>query len=280
LCLTGYIGYSLKKEQTGNRVAVRNFYGGLKVGDFESGRDAKRTLTHGTINHGEQFLAPDRRRLATTYYGPNTGVGLAIRSLDPDRPHHIGVIGLGTGTLATYGRVGAGDVITFYEINPLVIQLAHKQFTYLMDSQAKIEIVLGDARLSLEREPSRQFDLLAVDAFSSDSIPVHLLTIEAFRLYFRHLRPDGVLAVHISNKYLDLNPIVQMAARTLGKRTLVVDTDDQDDTGVFGATWVLVTGDPHFFERPDLKGAGSKPATRNVRLWTDDYSNLLRILKR
>ena len=279
LALTGYIGYSLKKSESGQRVAVRNFYGGLKVADFDTGRNAKRTLTHGTINHGEQFLAPERRRLATTYYGPNTGIGRAIRSLDADMPHRIGVIGLGTGTLATYGRVGAGDVITFYDINPLVIQLARSQFTYLMDSQAKIEVVLGDARLSLEREPSRQFDLLAVDAFSSDSIPVHLLTIEAFRLYFHHLKPDGVLAVHISNKYLDLNPIVQAAAKTLGKRTLVVDTDDEDDSGVFGATWVLVTDDAHFFDRPELKSTSAPPAARNVRLWTDDYSNLLRILK-
>lgn len=280
LGLTFYVGYALKKSEGHNRVAVRNFYGGLKVSDSGSGRQAERTLTHGTINHGEQFLAPDRRRLATTYYGPNTGIGQAIRALDPDLPHRIGVIGLGTGTLATYGRLGADDRITFYEINPLVIQLARTEFTFLMDSRAKVDIVLGDARLSLEREPARSFDILAVDAFSSDSIPVHLLTIEAFRLYFRHLKPEGVLAVHISNKYLDLNPIVQLAATALGKDTKVIDTDDDDDSGVFGATWVLVSSDPHFFDKPEWRGAGVTPAMRNVRLWTDDYSNLLRILKR
>jgi SAM-dependent methyltransferase len=281
LALAFYVGRELKRTEGHNRLAVRNFYGGLKVSDSGSGREAERTLTHGTINHGQQFLSPDRRRLATTYYGPNTGVGLAIRALDPDAPHHIGVIGLGTGTLAAYGRLGAGDRITFFEINPLVIQIAHSQFTFLMDSQAKVEIVLGDARLSLERQqPPEMFDVLAVDAFSSDSIPVHLLTIEAFRLYFRRLKPDGVLAVHISNKYLDLNPIVQLAAKALGKRTKVIDTDDDDDSGVFGATWVLVASDPHFFDKSEFHGAGPSVVARNVRLWTDDYSNLLRILKR
>ncbi len=195
MVLIGYVGGEMHKSLRNDRVAVRNFYGGLKVSDSGVGREAERTLTHGTINHGEQFLAPERRRLATTYYGPNTGVGLAIRSLDPDKPHRIGVIGLGAGTLAAYGRVGAGDRITFYEINPLVIQLARSQFTFLMDSQAKVDIVLGDARLSLERQDPQNYDVLAVDAFSSDSIPVHLLTVEAFQLYFRHLKPDGILAV-------------------------------------------------------------------------------------
>lgn len=272
------MGYQVKKAEGANRVAVRNFYGGLKVSDSGSGRSGTRTLTHGTINHGEQFLAPERRRLATTYYGPNTGVGVAIRNLDPNEPHYLGVIGLGTGTLATYGRIG--DRVRFYEINPLVVQLAHSQFTYLADCQAKLDIVMGDARLSLEREPDQNFDLLVVDAFSSDSIPVHLLTIEAFRLYFRHLKPQGILAVHVSNRYLDLKPIVSLAANTLGKQTEVIDTEDEDDSGVFGATWVLVTANAQFLEKPELKQAAAKQIARNdVRLWTDNYSNLLRILK-
>ena len=272
------VGYQVNKAQGVNRVAVRNFYGGLKVSDSGSGRSGTRTLTHGTINHGEQFLAPERRRLATTYYGPNTGVGVAIRNLDPNEPHYLGVIGLGAGTLATYGRIG--DRVRFYEINPLVVDLAHSQFTYLADCQAKLDIVMGDARLSLEREPDQNFDLLVVDAFSSDSIPVHLLTIEAFRLYFRHLKPEGILAVHVSNRYLDLKPIVALAAEALNKQTEVIDTEDEDDSGVFGATWVLVTANAQFLEKPELRQAAATQSARNdLRIWTDNYSNLLRILK-
>jgi hypothetical protein len=279
LALTVSIGYQVKKAQGTNRVAVRNFYGGLRVSDSGSGRDATRTLTHGTIIHGEQFLAPERRRQATTYYGPETGVGLAIRSLDPNTPRHIGVIGLGAGTLASYGRLG--DRLRFYEINPLDIRLAHSQFSYLADCQAQLDIVLGDARLSLEREPDQNFDVLAVDAFSSDSIPVHLLTVEAFRLYFRHIKPEGALAVHVSNLYLNLEPIVELAAKALGKQTREIDTeDDADVTGVFAATWVLVTGNPQFFDKPEFKGPAPKLIAKNgLRMWTDDYSNLFRILK-
>jgi SAM-dependent methyltransferase len=278
LILTGSVGYQLKRSMGSNRVAVRNFYGGLHVSDTGVGREATRNLLHGTITHGEQFLAPERRRLATTYYGPQTGVGLAIRNLDPNEPRNIGVVGLGTGTLAAYGRIG--DRIRYYEINPLVVRLARTEFTYLADCQAKLDIVLGDARLSLEREPAQNFDVLAVDAFSSDSIPVHLLTVEAFRLYFRHIKPEGVLAVHVSNRYLDLKPIVQLAAKALGKQTLVVDTDDDDDAGVFGATWVLVTSNEGFLRKLQTGQDGAKLMARNdLRMWTDNYSNLFRILK-
>jgi len=278
LILTGSVGYQLKRSMGSNRVAVRNFYGGLRVSDSGVGRSATRNLLHGTITHGEQFLAPERRRLATTYYGPQTGIGLAIRNLEPNDPRNIGVIGLGTGTLATYGRLG--DRIQYYEINPLVVRLARAEFTYLADCQAKLDIVLGDARLSLEREPNQNFDVLAVDAFSSDSIPVHLLTVEAFRLYFRHIKPEGVLAVHVSNRYLDLKPIVQLAAKALGKHTLVIDTDDDDDAGVFGATWVLVTGNEAFLRKLETGQDGAKLMARNdLRMWTDNYSNLFRILK-
>jgi SAM-dependent methyltransferase len=277
LGLTGYVGYELKKSIGGYRVSVRNFYGGLKVHDSGTGQSAVRSLTHGTINHGEQYLDPARRRMPTTYYGPHSGVALAIRAEDPDGPVHVGVIGLGTGTLATFGR--PGDRVRYYEINPLVIGLARTEFTFLNDCQAKLEVVLGDARLSLEREPEQNFDVLAVDAFSSDSIPVHLLTVEAFRLYFHHLKPTGVLAVHVSNKYLDLKPIVELASEALRKQTRVIDTDDEDDIGEFGSTWVLVA-DGQFFQRPEIKDAGSTLLARNeLRLWTDDYSNLFRILK-
>ena len=155
-----------------------------------------RTLVHGTITHGLQYMAKERRRLHTTYYGSASGVGIAIENTRHSA-QRVGMIGLGTGTIASYGR--AGDYYRIYEINPLVLEVARREFTYLLDCPAKVDVVLGDARLSLEREPSQQFDVLAVDAFSGDAIPVHLLTLETFRLYFRHLRPDGILAVHVSN---------------------------------------------------------------------------------
>ena len=170
--------------------------------------DATRTLTHGTINHGEQFLNPARRDLPDHLlraeyrrrggHPGEAGMGKAIR---------VGVIGLGTGTISAYGR--PGDYYRFYEINPLVLRLAHTEFTFLRDCKAKVDVAMGDARLSLEREAPENFDVLAVDAFSSDSIPVHLLTREAMQLFFRHLKPDGILAVHISNRYLDLQPVLE-----------------------------------------------------------------------
>ena len=276
--LTGYVGYELKNTRGTNRVAVRNFYGGLKVSDSGTGKDATRTLTHGTINHGEQFLDPERRRMPLTYYGYKSGAGLAILNVNSNGPKHIGVIGLGTGTLASYGK--PGDRVRYYEINPLVIKISRTEFTYLNDCQAQLDIALGDA-LSLEREPPQNFDVLAVDAFSSDSIPVHLLTIEAFQLYFHHLKPNGVLAVHVSNKYLDLKPVVDRAAEALGKARIVIDTDDDEEIpSIFGSTWVLVSGDREFFRKPEIKLAGTtSTAGKDQRMWTDDYSNLYRILK-
>ena len=282
LLATGVGGYLVSHMQSSlkhSRVAARNFYGGLRVSDSPGGEDQVRTLTHGTINHGEQYLDPAKRRRPTTYYDPRSGVGVAIRTREPRGPLHVGVIGLGTGTLASYGR--PGDVYRFYEINPLVINIAQNEFFFTRESGAKIDFSLGDARLSLEREPAENFDVLAVDAFSSDSIPVHLLTIEAFRLYFRHLKPDGVLAVHVSNKFLDLKPIALLAARELGKEARMVDTDDDDnDSAVFGSTWILITADGAFFATAPAKDAVKPvPEKAAVRLWTDDFSNLYRILK-
>jgi len=271
------LGFGVRTAIQGDRVRVRNFYGSLKVLDTGSGRDAVRRLQHGAIDHGEQFLSPGRSREATTYYGPLTGVGLAIRHFDqPGR--RMGFIGLGAGTLAAYGR--RGDAFRFYEINPLVERIARTEFLFLRESEAAVDCALGDARLTLEREAPRHYHLLAVDAFSGDSIPVHLLTLEAFQLYFRHLEPDGILAVHISNRYLDLEPVVEQAARALGKETLVVDTAEDEDADVFAATWVLLTGKAGLFRTGLFKGAGAGPEpARNVRIWTDDYSNLYKVLK-
>ncbi|HSD41358.1 MAG TPA: fused MFS/spermidine synthase [Burkholderiales bacterium] len=268
-----YSGYARDAE-----VRMRNFYAAMRVWDTGGGADAQRVLTHGSITHGKQFTGPERRKWITTYYGETSGVGRAILAAGAKGPVRVGVIGLGTGTLAGYGR--EGDTFRLYEINPQVIDIAMKRFSYVTDTRAHVEMVLGDARLSLEREPSQGFDVLAVDAFSSDSIPVHLLTAEAFETYFRHLKPGGILAVHISNRYLDLKPVLHEAAARFGRHTRLVDEESDDERGVYGSTWVLIANDPLAFEQPPLEGVGEPlAAEKGVRLWTDDYSDLWRILK-
>ena len=259
-----------------NVTAVRNFYAVLKVGDAGTGDEAVRELKHGTIQHGSQFLDPARREWPTTYYGPVSGVALAIKSTEAAR--RIGVVGLGAGTLASYGR--PGDVMRFYEIDPQVAELARKQFSFLGDSKAATEVVLGDARLTLEREPPQQFNVLAVDAFSSDSIPVHLLTIEAFRAYLRHLKPGGILAIHVSNRYLDLLPVVAKAAQQLSLQVRQVYSQDDYAIGVFRSDWLLLAAADSAFDNEALQ-AESKPLETqpDIRLWTDDYSDLHGILK-
>jgi len=279
LMLIGYLASEVRATSNGYRIVVRNFYGGMRVRDngTAGSLDATRTLTHGTINHGEQYLSPARRHLATTYYGPNTGVGLAIREKQRLGTVRLGVIGLGTGTVASYGR--PGDYIRYYEINPLVLNIARTEFFFLPECKAQLDVAMGDARLSLERESPQNFDVLAVDAFSSDSIPVHLLTREALELYFHHLKPDGILAVHISNRYLDLQPVLQGETASLQKIARLVDTEDDETQDVFGATWVLITNPATGFTQDELSNSAPLESKRTVRLWTDDYSNLFKILK-
>ncbi|MEP6601978.1 MAG: fused MFS/spermidine synthase, partial [Nitrospirota bacterium] len=228
------------------RLVVRNFYGQLLVRDQDPMGDepAGRSLLHGTILHGTQYSDPEFRIKPSTYYCETSGVGLvmkdAIKDAMKDRarqqPIRVGAVGLGIGTLASYGR--RGDFFRFYEINSLVRQIAYSQFTYLRDSQATLDIVLGDARRSLELEPPQNFDLLAVDAFSGDSIPVHLLTQQAFQQYFRHLKPDGMLAIHISNRFLNLEGVVGLEAQSLGKTALLVVDNAPDEDLCSKSDWM------------------------------------------
>ena len=195
------------------------------------------------------------------------------------RPRRIGILGLGCGTLAAYGR--AGDTLRIYEINPLVMDIARTRFTYLKDTAAHVEVALGDGRLVLESEPSQQFDLLVMDAFSGDSVPVHLITREALRTYFRHLKPDGILAINISNTYLNLEPVMERAASAFGKLAMVYDYAPPEDQFLcFSCSWTLImdraTADAH----PELeKNVKILRQKRPFRLWTDDYSNMYSILK-
>jgi hypothetical protein len=257
-------------------INLRNFYGTLRVAEGGSADQAHRALYNGTIQHGVQFLSPERSRIPTTYYGPASGAAIALTSLAERGPVRVGVIGLGVGTMAAYGR--PGDSYQFYEINPSVIHLANSDFRYLKESRAETSVVQGDARLSLEREQPRNFDLLVVDAFSGDSIPVHLLTREAFELYFRHLQPDGAIAVHVTNKHLDLAPVVQKAAEALGAHASLIHNSSESDRKIYSSSWVIVTKTRTL---DGLLGPLSSPIRHNprLRLWTDDYSNLLYILK-
>ena len=280
LVLIGYLGYEVGHSNTGYRKMVRNFYGALKVMDSGSPAelDSIRCLLHGTINHGEQFLNPARHGLPTTYYAEESGVGIAIRDKQlADGRMRVGVIGLGTGTTAAYGR--AGDYYRFYEINPLVRGIAETDFTFLKGCPCELDVAIGDARLSLEREAPENFDVLAVDAFSSDSIPVHLLTREAMQLYFRHLKPDGILAVHISNRYLDLRPVVDGTSRATGLIARLVVNGDNDDRDVLSSEWVLATAPVPGFDANIASRSIIIDSVKTVRLWTDEYSNLFQILK-
>ncbi len=275
--MVGYSAWSaISSYALSARAMERNFYGSLRVYEYDRDTaDEARALVHGMVNHGMQFTRPDRRREHITYYGPGSGVALALESVR--RPHaRVGIIGLGAGSLAAFAR--PGDVYRFYDINPLVEKLARAQFTYLADCQGRPEVVLGDGRLALEREPEGSFDALVVDAFSGDAIPVHLLTAEAVDLYFRRLRPDGILVLHITNTHLDLEPVVSALAGRLEKKVVVVRNGGDEEREIYPATWALLSSRP--LKSPALVQASEEPrARRDLRIWTDDYSNLFQILK-
>jgi hypothetical protein len=261
----------------------RNFYGALRVKATapDTEESARWRLLHGVITHGEQFRAPQFRALATTYYGGNSGVARAIEGLRaqaPDQPQRVGLIGLGVGTLATYGRTG--DTYRVYELNPEVLDVAKRRFSFLADSRATIETPLGDARLVLEREPPQRLDVLAVDAFSSDSIPVHLITREAAQLYQRHVAPGGVIAFHISNRYLALAGVVRQLADDIGWQAVRVIDDPDEKSFLYRSDWVLVTANAALVEQLKRAGVGEDVEPRTgVRPWTDDFNNLFQVLK-
>ena len=257
----------------------RNFYGVLRVQEErESDGERRRSLVHGTIMHGKQYLQPELKRQATSYYTASSGIGRLIESMHPRKdPIKVGIIGLGAGTIATYGS--KGDVYRFYDINPGVIAIAQRDFTFLKDSDATIELPLGDARLKLEREAPQNFDVLAIDAFSSDAIPVHLITKEAVEVYLKHMKPDGVIAFHVTNRYLDLIPVVEGIAHELGLHALWISDPGADPLGN-SSNWVLIAKDPARLNDPRLVDASTAiGARRDWRVWTDDFNNLVQVLK-
>ncbi len=262
-------------------VAVRNFYASLRVTEDPSSYPGAtvRTLMNGSIRHGTQiFGSNELRHTPTTYYTSGSGVGLAVLFCCEGRTRNIGVIGLGAGTLAAYGR--PGDHMRFYEINPAVPPIAKNTFTYIRDSAAQVEIVEGDARTSLAREPPQHFDVLVVDAFSGDAIPIHLLTTEALALYRRHLTPRGILVFHISNRHVDLAPAIGLLAVSAGMQARRVSTDSTQQPGEYTSSWMLVTADPDFFAQPELSAVARLPESRpDLKVWTDDYSALLPLIR-
>ena len=275
--VTGHMALAARSDMSGNLLSLRNFYGPLRVTIQPPAETLGEIiqLRNGNVVHGREFTAPERRCEPISYYARQSGIGIAIQEMGKAGSLKVGVIGLGAGIIAGYGR--KDDRFRFYEINPLVRTVATGTFHYL-SCPGEHNLAMGDARLSLERDPPQQFDVLAVDAFTSDAIPVHLLTKEAFALYWRHLKPDGVLAVHVSNQYINLAPIVALAARESGKTAAIIATPDDPANAIDGSLWVLVTARPDFFSRPELKSAKAIE-TAGAIAWTDDYSNLWRALK-
>nr|UOZ96891.1 Polyamine aminopropyltransferase [Cupriavidus sp.] len=261
--------------------ANRNFYGSLRVQEVSRAESGPyRRLVHGVILHGLQVLDPDRRGQATTYYSPFSGIGRALEVKRSEPEIHVGLVGLGVGTLVTYAR--PPDRYRIYEINPQVIDVAQTQFFYLDNAPAQTTMVLGDARLQLEREEPQNFDVLAVDAFSSDAIPIHLLTQEALAVYTRHLSPTGVLAIHVTNRYLALAPVVKQLADTLGYASALIshEPEDTDPWTIARSDWVLVTRNVGLLNHPIIAAHRvAIPLPSFSRPWTDDWHNLFDVLK-
>ena len=278
---TGFVIKNITEYSSDVRVMVRNFYGVVRTKDFPSPAPF-RVMYHGAINHGGQLLGPEHRRQASSYFGLTSGYGRAFASL-PESPRRVGVIGLGAGAIAAYAR--SGDMFRFYEIDPQVAAVAMLEFSFLKDSPAQVDVVLGDGRLSLEREAPQRFDLLAIDAFAGDSIPMHLLTREAMAVYVKHLAPDGVMVFQATNRFVNIAPVVARLAGEFGMSAVMVSDEPENSSGVeywLSATdQIVVTKNRALLQAPALRDVAQPlPQDASLRLWTDDFYNLLGVLKR
>jgi spermidine synthase len=282
IAFAGYLTRVQLLESREYTLSVRNFYGVLRVRDDAAYKNypAQRVLIHGTINHGTQLKVPGGDRIPTSYFGTSSGINRAIHVLGQRGPIRIGVLGLGAGVTASLAR--AGDTWHYYEINPLVVQIAQSEFGFWKACPAEKRLFLGDGRLVLESLPDEHLDLLAMDAFSSDAVPVHLLAAEAYRTYVRHLNPGGVLAINITNRYLDLAPVVAEAAAANGFTGIVVDDVAEEEIYDSPSTWVLLSRTPAIFSDADFGDYFAMSKLRRkpgFRAWTDDYSNIVQILQ-
>ena len=303
--LSGALVWQVREAETGVVLRGRNFYGMLVIEEQRIGTTTHgRSLTHGRIRHGLQVLTYPG--WPTAYFGPETGVGVALRyhpaRSDPTRQFRVGVVGLGVGTLAAYANArvdpdsppesyvhrregGVPDYTRFYEINPLVERWARASFTFLEDAASRgadVDVFQGDARIVLERQleqgQGQRFDILALDAFSSDAIPIHLLTQESFQTYMGHLNEDGILAVHVTNRYVDLIPIVARLAEVVGMRAVYIRNDWSERGAVTATDWILLTKNLAFFDtKVVLKDKRAMPAPGP--LWTDDFSSIFEVVR-
>jgi len=304
LCLVAMFGYSkyedAKKYITGEDEDAkkflfrgRNFFGSLEVYTTTKRGSKINKLIHGRIEHGFQWRDSDKRRYKTTYYGDLSGIGLAINhhprsAKGVNRNLRLCMVGLGTGTSATYA--GKGDYFRFYDINPMVERISNKYFTYRKDAAAAgadVDVYLGDARIVMERQyknnEKQNFDVIGLDAFSSDAIPAHLLTKECAELYMNHLRDpnEGIIAIHVSNRYLVLERICRALAKEIDMTPVKVENEAEDATGVYTSTWVLLTRNKEFLNKKavrDAQGVWTRNEHRLERVWTDDYYNLFDVV--
>lgn len=284
LVLTLFFGHqSFRSKQTGMIVtSSRNFYGVLRVHDYETSEGKLRYLLHGRITHGIQYLNSANKKIPASYYSTNSGLGLAFKNYKKIHPSplRIGVVGLGAGTIAAYGQ--KNDMIRFFEINPAVAKLSHSHFTYITDSPAAVDIVLGDGRLKLELENTNHFppyDLLVLDAFSDDAIPMHLLTNEAFDSYIKRLKPQGALIINTANSYLNIQPVIKKLAKH--HRLFLVIVSQKDNSNVNAPSeWTILTRNKKLIEQPELnKLIANNNRVKDIPLWTDSYSNLFHVLR-
>ena len=268
----------------GVRVMERDFYGVVRTVDHAT-PVAYRSMYHGAIMHGGQLLGDSFRNVPADYFGPTSGYGRvfgSLREMHPKKPLRVGVIGLGAGVIASWMK--PGDALVFYEISPRVVDIARREFTFLQDTAARTELVMGDGRLSLEREPPRGYDVIGVDAFSGDSIPMHLVTREAMALYVKHLKPDGVIVFQATNRFIDLLPVVKRLASEFGYEALnVSDSPEGNDSMEYWYSptdQVIVTKNVRLLAWPRIADAAEPIEDRkNLPTFTDSHHNLLRILK-
>jgi hypothetical protein len=290
LAIAASLGYVLVDLRKQSIHVTRSFYGAYRVKevtvmpldgvDYPLAPGTARILLSGQIYHGLQFTNAAAAMTPTAYFCTEEGMGVTFRALPAKTNRNIGVVGLGAGTLAAYAR--PGDRLRYYEINPDVLRIAKTYFTFLTDCPGRVDVILGDGRLSLEREPCQHFDFLLLDAFAGDSVPLHLLTDQAMQTYLRHLEPDGVIAFNISNNHVDLQPVIRALAEKHGLTAVLAPPRFVDPReGKLASMWMLLTANRAFLNQPEvaaLMRSSDFVSSRRPILWTDDYSSILPIL--
>ena len=281
LAITGVVGWLsleyLSYIRQNAMLLTRSFYGTLRVKEHPRGTEegATRSLVHGVINHGWQYTDPELRMQPISYFGPSSGIARAL-DFYSGRPRRVGIVGLGVGVFTAWGE--AGDTFRIYELDPEVVKIAREQFWYLSGSKARIEVVTGDGRLNLERDPPQKFDLLSVDAFSSGSIPIHLLTREALQAYKRHLAPGGVIVYNVTNRFVRLAPVLKLVAEAEGMKAIRI-SDDPSESRYSGTEYVLVTANEQLAADKRFEDAEKIDPIPGLQPWTDSYNNLFKVVK-